>query len=167
MTSILKERPGFSWWQGEGNRWYDRHEQLEAVFTRAYSYALPEDPEEYWKIVGEVWKLTEFPCYQIEAWSTIFSESPGPNRYTTEWLKNPQTVYRGIDKAHLEIDCDWSWTTDKNQAEWFANRNSRCLGLKEPFVKEFDCSKDTYRVWCVFENDPENEVLLWSSNPER
>lgn len=150
------------WYMGEGTRIYDRHEQLLAVFNRACDDELPKDPELYWEIVGAVWKNTEFPCYQYEAWYYIFSQSPGPNRYTQEWLKQPQTVYRGIDKAHIDRDCDWSWTTDRSKAEWFASRNSRCLGLNDPFVREFDCSKDTYRVWCVFEDDPENEVLLWS-----
>jgi hypothetical protein len=31
-----------------------------------------------------------------------------------------------------------------------------------PLIKQFDCGSDTYRVWCVFEDDTENEVLLWS-----
>ena len=147
-----------NWWIGKGKRFYDRHEQLEVLFDRACHRDLPEDPEEYWKIVGEVWKRTELPYLQTEAWITIFSETPGPNLYTKDWLKNPKIVYRGIDKTFADKDYDWSWTTDIDKAKWFSKR----FNCETPAVKEFDCSKDPYRVWCVFDDDPENEVLLWS-----
>lgn len=145
------------WWIGKGNRFYDRHEQLETLFYNTELLAtLP--PEEYWKIVGEVWKRTEFPHHQCEAWYGIFSETPGLNTYTKKWLETPRVVYRGIDSAYQTIDCDWSWTTDRDRAEWFSRR----FGCEQPLVLEFDTSKDPHRVWCVFEDDPENEVLLWS-----
>jgi hypothetical protein len=156
------------WYIGSGDRFYDRHEQLEAVFTRACFDDLPKDPEEYWKIVGEVWKRTEYPHLQIEAWLSIFSLSPGPNRYTQEWLKNPKVVYRGMNEAYQDIDCDWSWTADYQKAEWFAYRDYEVMNKihpelsHAPLIKQFDCGSDTYRVWCVFEDDTENEVLLWS-----
>jgi len=157
MTNLAK-RPGLPWWIGEGNRWYDRDEQLEAVFTVACSNALPEDPELFWQIVGEVWKRTEFPHHQVEAWETIFSQSPGPNKYTQEWLKNPLKLYRGIDASYQDTDCDWSWTTDYDKADWFSRR----FDWHKPEIKEVDCALDLDRVLCVFEDDTEHEVLLFS-----
>jgi len=137
---------------------YDRQEQLEQLFDRAYMSKLSKNPERYWTIVGEVWKRTEFPCFQAEAWLDVFSATPGVNAYTRLWLKNPQRVYRGRNAEYASCDCDWSWTTDLDKAWWFARR----FGSKHAEVIEFDTRSDPSRVWCVFENDPENEVLLWS-----
>jgi hypothetical protein len=145
------------WYEGKDRYIYGRHEQLEVLFDRALNDELPKDPEEYWEAVGTVWKLTELPSNQIEAWLNIFSNSPGPTRYTEEWLKNPKKVYRGINKEYANQDCDWAWTTDLKQAKWFSTRFGTI-----PEVKEFDCSTDTYRVLHVFEDDTESEVILWS-----
>lgn len=147
------------WYEGKGHYIYDRHQQLEVLFDRACCDKLPKNPEKYWEAVGSVWKLTELPYLQNEAWYTIFSCTPGPNRYTKKWLKNPKKVYRGIDKQYAEQDCDWAWTTNQQKAKWFSMR----FPWQIPEVKEFDCSTDTYRVWHVFEDsDPESEVILWS-----
>lgn len=145
------------WWIGSGNRFHDRHEQLE---TLSYNTTLLAKltPEEYWNIVGQVWKRTEFPHYNYEAWYYIFSETPGVNAYTKKWLETPRIVYRGIDAAYHDRDCDWSWTTDRDKAEWFSKR----FPWQQPRILEFDTSKDPGRVWCAFEDDSENEVLLWS-----
>lgn len=151
----MKQLP---WYIGNGHIFYDRYQQLEALFDRAYDDKLPKNPERYWDIIGEVWKRTECPHHQYVAWFDIFSLTPGVNSYTKEWLKDPKIVYRGINKNYLDVDFDWSWTTDRDKAEWFANR----FGCTDPLVLEFDTRKDPYRVWCVFEDDPENEVLLWS-----
>lgn len=148
------------WYIGKNGRYYDRLEQLDVLVERAYYDDLPKDPEEYWQAVGTVWKRTEFPYHNVEAWYEIFSKTPGPNQFTKDWLQNPKTVYRGYDKKYENVDCDWSWSTDKNQADWFAQR-FEILG-NSPSVKQFDTAKDKARVWCVFEDDPESEVLLWS-----
>jgi len=147
------------WYEGKDRYIYDRHEQLEVLFDRALDDKLPKNPEKYWEAVGTVWKLTELPHYQIQAWHVIFSCSPGPNRYTKKWLKNPKKVYRGINKEYADQDCDWAWTTSLEQAKWFSRR----FRHNNPLVKEFDCSTDTYRVLHVFEDDdPESEIILWS-----
>jgi hypothetical protein len=149
-----------SWWIGKDNIFYDRHQQLEILFERAFYNDLPKDPELFWQIVGEVWKRTEMPYCQVEAWYTIFSLSPGVNSYTKKWLENPKVVYRGIDANFSNYDFDWSWTNDFEKAQWFSKRFS----WHDPKILKFDCAKDIDRVWCVFEDDPENEVLLWSPN---
>lgn len=157
MNLTKKHRQELAWWRGSGTRFYDRHEQLQVLFYNTGPLAaLP--PEEYWQIVGEVWKRTEFPHHQYQAWYEIFAETPGQNAYTRQWLQSPQRVYRGIDAAYSRCDCDWSWTTDRDQAEWFSKR----FGCGQPVVLEFDCALDPDRVLCVFEDDTENEVLLWS-----
>ena len=99
------------WWLGKqmpnGNFYfYDRHQQLEVLFTKAWKDELPEDPEEYWNIVSAVWQRTEFPRNQVEAWHDIFNVNPGPNKATQEWLKNPKMLYRGYQDDLP--DYDWS-----------------------------------------------------------
>jgi hypothetical protein len=135
----------------------DRQEELEVLFQQACNDTLPKNPELYWEIVSEVWKRIEFPHMQYEAWYEIFSQSPGPNSFTKKWLKDSKIVYRGRNKLFAYRDTDWSWTTDYQKAKWFATRF-----CDTPEIIVFDCSKDPSRVWCVFENDTENEVLLWS-----
>tara|TARA_X000001382_G_scaffold29243_2_gene18687 strand:+ start:199 stop:756 length:558 start_codon:yes stop_codon:yes gene_type:complete len=156
------------WWLGKrmpdgGFYFYDRHQQLEVLFTKAWKDELPKDPEEYWNIVSAVWQRTEFPRNQVEAWHDIFNVNPGPNKATQEWLKNPKMLYRGYQDDLP--DYDWSWTTDKEKAEWFANRfkASNTFDQKGK-VKSFDPVDNRWffdRVMCVMEGD-EKEVLLWS-----
>jgi len=157
-----KTKENDTWWLGNGYIAYDRHQQLEVLFDRAYHEELPKDPEEYWDIVSQVWTRTEFPHHQIDAWETIFETNPGPNKYTQDWLKNPQPLYRGFGKIYENVDCDWSWTTDKEKAIWFANRLKAITG--EPVVQT---TQDYSRVMYVCPNNYESEVLLWSNKASR
>ena len=152
------------WWLGKQKstyfHHYDRHEQLEVLYAAAFDDALPKDPEEFWQIVGQVWTRTEHPRNQIEAWSTVFGCSPGLNKATQEWIKQPKQLYRGY--LHILPDYDWSWTTDKDKAQWFADRYKKAPSLWiNPRVKEFDPSTDIHRVMCVI-GGSESEVLMWS-----
>tara|TARA_R100000742_G_C4271466_1_gene90407 strand:+ start:467 stop:1003 length:537 start_codon:yes stop_codon:yes gene_type:complete len=166
---IIYDRLHKSWWTGrpykqengkQGFYFYDRNKQLEVLFDAAYDDDLPKDPEQYWNIVSEVWQRTEFPYKNVEAWHTIFSNTPGINKHTQEWLKSPQMLYRGYD-GNCKLDYDWSWTTDKDKAIWFANRFAKVSKTK-PMIKQFDPNTDPYKVWCAFESKFEGEVLLWS-----
>jgi len=153
------------WWLGKEMdnkvRWYDRHEQLVVLFDAVTDDVMPEDPEAWWTIVKQVWERTEGACFQTEAWYTIFNAHPDINSSTKEFIKNIPTLYRGITAETAKKDTGWSWTTDRNKAEWFAHRNA-LFTSGTPLVLE--CNPNPTDVLCYIEDSDEGEVILFNKN---
>ena len=151
------------WWigkaMGDRVRFYDRHEQLEVLFEAVCDDDMPEDTEAWWTIVKDVWERTESACDQPEAWYTIFSACPDINASTREFIKNIPILYRGITAESANIDTGWSWTTNRDKAEWFAHRNALFTG-GTPLVLE--CRPNPRDVLCYIEDSDEGEVILFS-----
>jgi hypothetical protein len=161
---FTRDRSHDNWWTGirlpSGSYYlYDRHQQFETLWNAICDDAMPDDPELWWEIVTDVWQYTEHPRQQAEAWTEIFAQNPGHNAATVEWLKAPKTLYRGFQNTLK--DYAWSWTVDKEQAHWFANRYSGSQVYDQnPAVKQIPVSKlDPKSVLCAM-TDYEGEVLL-------
>ena len=149
------------WWigkaMGDRVRFYDRHEQLEVLFD-AVDDDMPDDPEAWWTIVKQVWQRTEGAAFQTEAWYTIFNAYPDINASTREFIKNIPTLYRGITAESANIDAGWSWTTDRDRAEWFAHRNGLFTGGTPLVLERLPEPRD---VLCYIEDSDEGEVILF------
>lgn len=76
--------------------------------------------DEYWECVSWVWMDSEAPCRANEwIWRTLFTGRGGnPSLTDQDFQALPEviTVYRGGNALSL------SWTTDRDKAEWFADR---------------------------------------------
>jgi len=73
-------------------------------------------------VVPLVWSMVEHPLLALETdtWRELFSFAGytfnGRRRVKP---RTPRLLYRGADEAHR---AGWSWTEDRQQAQWFADR---------------------------------------------
>lgn len=102
----------------------DRNERLALLWDLHHAGSL--DIGRYPSVVADVWSMAEFPESHFDlpqTWRDLFEEAG----YTHDGQPAPQpcqpvTVYRG---CHHERRFGMSWTTDLDQARWFANREFR------------------------------------------
>jgi hypothetical protein len=80
------------------------------------------------QVVGGVWSAAEYPEWLLRrrTWITMFTAAGytvdgQPGERPTE----PVTLYRG---APARLARRMSWTSDREQAEWFANREAKFGG---------------------------------------
>ena len=140
-----------SWWYKEGNRFFDRSEQLEKLMRATMYDKMPSCPDEYWQIVKEVWTRQEFPYNDLCSWHDIFASNPGFDSVTHDWISSGnKTVYRG-GKHELDL-YGHSWTTDYDKALWFANRF-----YSDGYVFETTANKNN--IW-TYVGGSESEVIL-------
>ncbi|HIF9337748.1 TPA: hypothetical protein ACX6RO_001837 [Photobacterium damselae] len=77
------------------------------------------DSKTQWDIIDYVWTNCEFPHSNLSVWNSIFmftDQSPFFNSIEYEKMDEEITIYRGGLANGL------SWTGNKEQAIWFANR---------------------------------------------
>jgi hypothetical protein len=88
--------------------------------------------KQYWESAGNIWTDSENIWQNYDNWRTIW-ESPRPQKkYAMDLTERKQlalmpqiiTVYRGVNGRGISKNKKpgMSWTTDKEKAEWFANR---------------------------------------------
>lgn len=116
------------------------------------------DPE-YWKLLGRLWVGSENIWQNLERWKGLLT-CGGRNlklrplmmdrRERQIWRELPEfmTVYRGCKKHNRE---GLSWTLDRGQAEWFANRL-----YKKGIVLEREIPKSEALAYFA----PEKEIVL-------
>jgi hypothetical protein len=88
------------------------------------------DDATYWGLVGEVWQDTEYPAHQTANWRALLGskrpERPkmmdNLERTYLGMLPPSFTVYRGVNDRRYARG--FSWTLDRERAEWFARRFS-------------------------------------------
>jgi len=101
---------------------YERPYRFEAF----YSIASKLSDGEYWKLVREIWVDSE-NLYQSQP-EVVFSRKGAwrmmepQEREALKAMVYPLRVWRGC-MGHNEAG--WSWTLDRDRAQWFANRFGR------------------------------------------
>jgi hypothetical protein len=139
---------------------HERPYRLQAFISLVESNAEIADAD-YWKIIGDIWTDTENAYANLNEWEELF----GSNRSERNNMMNKEeiaelnsmpetlTIYRGC--LHGLNEDGVSWTTDRDRAEWFANR----FGSKglEPCVLQQEIRKD--EVIAYFTRRGESEVL--------
>jgi hypothetical protein len=129
--SWIARRAAFARWR----RWddylntFDNHEP-----GRGFVWIVDriEDDADYWRLLREVWVMTDYPHHHIRVWRALFSsERPGRKHLMDSdpegraaWAALPDeiTAFPGFrqEGGHRGL----SWTTDRARAEWFARRFS-------------------------------------------
>lgn len=82
---------------------------------------------EYWKLLGQMYILTEIVSFQQKTVRDLFSSSrpereklmDADEQKILDALPDELTIYRGYDLTNSK---GWSWTLSEEKAEWFANR---------------------------------------------
>lgn len=114
---------------------HERPYRFDALME-ATKRGLARDPKQYWDMVGAVWVDSENIHETFSAWHRLWS-APMPGREhcmdeeeLAELAALPEeiVVYRGV--GHAAARQGLSWTTDKERAEWFANRFSGVRGRR-------------------------------------
>jgi hypothetical protein len=113
----------------------------------------------YWKLLSNIWTDTENSYQDLETWRKLFQSKRNHKENlmdeqeleTLESLDNELVVYRGCVKNLNENGL--SWTLDKNQAKWFANRFE-----KDGVVLEKQISKKS--IVAYFNGRNEEEVIV-------
>lgn len=122
---------------------------------------VPSDipPSEYWPIVSSVWTDSENIWQNVDVWMDLWAapyHSPELIMDEDEMaafnaLPELITVYRGTQKG---LPLGLSWTTDRERAEWFANR----FGRDDPVVTEGTVNKGD--VLAYFLGRGESEIVV-------
>jgi hypothetical protein len=117
------------------------------------------DQERLAKLLAETWTLIELPLQNVpqrelvrlfrRAGFVSDSEAGPPT-----W---PLTLYRGAPTIHRH---GMSWTTDKEKADWFAQRWANTRGAGRTWV----ATVQPNRVLGVFDSRNEDEVVIDSRN---
>jgi len=99
--------------------WCGRNDGPEILFEWWEWGDIPDD--EFARLLPEVWHTAEFPLSSIghRAWLQMFFSAGFVTDCGASRPETPLTVYRGHDRAHMR---GFSWTTQLEQAKWFANR---------------------------------------------
>lgn len=120
-----------------------------------------DDPERLAEFIIDTWTDTESGRMQV--WTEILEGFPMLDKTPgCEDILDPSgvtKVYRGIalgEDGEID-DPNWSWTTDKAKAEWFANRFAGLEGREFPIVIVGEVDND--KVLFCTDDRGESEVV--------
>jgi hypothetical protein len=147
---------------------YERPYRLVALL-RAAEAGLDEDPMAYWKLVGEVWRDSESINHDLDQWGEIWgAETPDraacmEKKEQTALARLPEfiDIWRGI--GHEAAADGLSWTTDIEQAKWFAKRFVGFGGRKALLVSGH-VHKEHVLAYFLARN--EHEIVVFPENVE-
>lgn len=121
-----------------------------------------------WRLIGDVWQDSESNSQSVEEWDEIWSHAydrdgnlrkchklvmGAKDRRTFEALPETLTLYRGCFSPD-DVDA-YSWTLDRDKAEWFARRK-RWNG--SPVVAKVEIHRSAALAY--FSDRNESEVVL-------
>lgn len=139
---------------------HERPYRLDA-FLQVYKQMSEKD---FWRLFMDIWSDSE-NIYALKAiWIHLIRLKEKPNfdlvitdedRPTFDALPDTFTVYRGTDDSEDDDTDSLSWTIDKEQAQWFANRWSK----DEPVVLEREISKSD--VLSYYNGRSEKEIIIY------
>ncbi len=102
----------------------------------------PLRPEVAAVVVPSAWSCAEFPNRQLRGtqWRLLFDIAG----YTVDGVPSPRPtsalrLWRG---AHPKYRRGWSWTDDRDRAQWFAARNALLTGPDDEVVWVADVQPD-------------------------
>lgn len=123
-------------------------------------------PEEFAKLVGQVWTDTENHHQTIAEWWLLWSfvddmQLRRELMTDEEWqalteLPQTVTVYRGC-VTDLNDTEGLSWTLDRDKAVWFANRFRELAGSGSPIVHVGEVNKND--ILAYFQSRNEEEIV--------
>jgi hypothetical protein len=132
------------------------------ALTKLMGFDVPDDW--WWKLVAEVWVDSENIRENREVWDVILrgDSRRGPSgammnddEYAElRAMDETFTVWQGCTS---ERDDGWSWTIDKEKAEWFAERFAK-LEHAGPRLREATVRRDD--VIAYFTGRNESEILI-------
>lgn len=102
-----------------------------------------EEPDQYWELLGEIWVDSENIWQNKEAWRYFLESGPEEgremfmseeDRLTFHSLPEKFKVYRGYIPRRNKSG--FSYTMDRDKAEWFANRFGNGVVLERIVSKE-------------------------------
>lgn len=143
---------------------HERPYRLEAFISLIDEIGADITDAQYWQILGEIWTDTENAHQNINEWADLFgADRADRHLLMTEdeiaelnALPDTLTIYRGC--IHGLNEDGISWTTDRNRAEWFANRFQNPDGT--PCVLQQQIAKS--EVIAYITRRSESEVLTLS-----
>lgn len=159
LESLLQDRD----WQGAmflyQRAW--RLSRLEHLATRS-KYAPLMTDEEYWATLGLVLIDQEDSYRQRAILSRLLIKTKRSKEsrhllmtaedcQTLSWMPETLSIYRGCQSFNRK---GWSWTLDKDKAEWFSNRRYK----GKPLVLAGEASKQD--VLAYFSGRGESEILV-------
>jgi hypothetical protein len=131
-------------------------------FGKIYQFL---DHKQYWTVLGQIWNDSENIHQMMDVWRTYFTKRR-PNRdYLMDaserkalmQLAGQLTIYRGFVLPRLKLGM--SWTMERDNAVWFANRGSLFAGYKKPpRLAEATCRRRD--VLALLNGRNENEIVI-------
>ncbi|MSU01380.1 hypothetical protein [Tissierella pigra] len=117
-------------------------------------------PEELFEIFSDVYTLSEFGFNEFnkEDFLLLFSMNTN-NDYKSNIEKDGNgyvTIYRGEGEQSSPLDEAYSWTLDKDKAEWFANRYDT-----EEVCRVYQAKVHIDNIKAYFEDRGEEEVIVF------
>jgi hypothetical protein len=79
-------------------------------------------PRQAQVVVPDVWSMVEHPLHALDRdeWRQLFNLAGYThNGKRRAKPRKPRLLYRGADEEHRD---GWSWTDDRDKAQWFADR---------------------------------------------
>lgn len=116
---------------------------------------------EYWETVADVWTDSENIWQNLDEWGELLRDRrPGheammsdDDRWHFDALPDEITIWRG----HRDWNQDgWSWTVDRDKAEWFARR----LADPDDEMLVTEARVDKADVIAYFEGRGESEIVV-------
>lgn len=147
----------------ETSSYDDAHELLTDLIEENYckypltsvgiSYDKENDKEMVNQKIEELWTASEFPHHQFETWVELFKWHSGQKCFKDTPVPDGRfKVYRGGDE-----ELGFSWTIDKEQAEWFVNRH-HLMGDEHSFLREMLIKRED--VLFYTDERGEKEIVL-------
>lgn len=132
---------------------------------RAFLECAPDirNPEKYWRILMEIYRDSENIFEEIEAWETIFQNTPPAapswimdaeerSVYTSLVSRRTVVAWRGF--ANPGTPNGLSWTLDREKAIWYAKR----FRLPKPCLLEAELP--TELILCYLGKRGESELVV-------
>jgi hypothetical protein len=148
---------------GDWERYVFLHERpyrLGAMFKAPIKH-LRKNPSKFWKLVGRVWRDTEYPYQHPKKWRQLWGE-PIEGRWACmseeeicflDTLLEKIEVWRGT--SHTGDPNGLAWTLDREKAVWFAQRF--CSETRPPLLAKGIVGKRD--VLAYFEKRGEREIV--------
>jgi hypothetical protein len=135
MRKAQRSRAALRGWARRRKDWvqyldsFGSHERPRKLFELvAVEHAFDSEPELYWRTLGDVWSMAEFFHDNAMMWRALLKRHPEGRRAIMDeneravlaGLLDPVTVWRGVSEP--DHAAGFSWSLDREKAEWFARR---------------------------------------------
>jgi len=143
---------------------HERPHRLDAFLELVVLNAFKDDPDNYWRLLGDIWTDSENIWQQEDVWRRLLTDDiPGRHHMMTadeqeelaECFEDVIPVYRGYSRP--DRLSGMSWTTNSVVAKFFARRFSEINGDRR-FVAHGEVRKSD--VLAYFTGRSEHEIVV-------